>query len=128
MSNTQLHGSYNNSQETVLPADKMSDGHDAHKMWDCESRLYDSYELVSFAHIIERKLLPFSPAHIRPPRLSLEALMAKDIDNNNSYHASSKTTTRSSAQRRKYWWNRKKNYEIKKEIKKKMFLGCIFML
>ncbi|CDY62281.1 BnaCnng39830D [Brassica napus] len=50
--------------------------------------------------------------------------MAKDKNNNNAY-ASSKTTTRSS-QRRKYWWNRKKNYEIKKEIKKIMLPGCIF--
>ncbi|CAG7873626.1 unnamed protein product, partial [Brassica rapa] len=41
MSNTQLHGRTYNSQNT----------------------------LASFAHIIERKLLPFSPAHVRPPRL-----------------------------------------------------------
>nr|VDD32994.1 unnamed protein product [Brassica oleracea] len=119
MSNTQLHGRSYNSQNTVL-----TDGR-AHKIWDCESPLYDSYELASFAHIIERKLLPFSPAHVRPPPfLSLQALMAKDKNNNNAY-ASSKTTTRSS-QRRKYWWNRKKNYEIKKEIKKIMLPGCIF--
>ncbi|KAG2290674.1 hypothetical protein Bca52824_050278 [Brassica carinata] len=108
MSNTQLHGRSYNSQKTVL-----TDGR-ANKIWD--SRL--------FAHIIERKLLPFSPAHVRPPRLSLQAVMAKDKDNNNAY-ASSKMTT-SSSQRRKYWWNRKKNYEIKKEIKKIMLPGCIF--
>ncbi|WZZ48064.1 hypothetical protein YC2023_048171 [Brassica napus] len=118
MSNTQLHGRSYNSQKTVL-----TDGR-ASKIWDCESPLYDSYELASFAHIIERKLLPFSPAHVRPPRLSLQAVMAKDKDNNNAY-ASSKMTT-SSSQRRKYWWNRKKNYEIKKEIKKIMLPGCIF--
>ncbi|KAJ0258216.1 Uncharacterized protein HA466_0070450 [Hirschfeldia incana] len=120
MTNTQLYGNYN-SQDTVLPH-KISDGR-AHKIWDCESSLYDSYELISFAHIIERKLLPFSPAHVQPPRSSLKALMEKDKDNNNSY-ASSKTTT-SSSQRRKYWWNRKMNYEIKKEIKKKMLPSCI---
>ncbi|KAF2566651.1 hypothetical protein F2Q68_00023719 [Brassica cretica] len=58
MSNTQLHGRSYNSRNTVL-----TDGR-AHKIWDCESPLYDSYELASFAHIIERKLLPFSPAHV----------------------------------------------------------------
>lgn len=119
MSNT--HGSFN-SQDAVL-RQMTSDGH-AHKIWDCESPLYDSYELISFAHIIERKLLPFSPAHVRPPRSSLQALMEKDEHNKNSY-ASSKTTT-SSRQRRKHWWNGKKNYEIKKEIKKIMLPGCIF--
>ncbi|KAL0720265.1 hypothetical protein Bca4012_034864 [Brassica carinata] len=123
MSNTQLHGSYN-SHDTVLQH-KINDGR-VHKIWDCESPLYDSYELVSFAHIIERKLLPFSPAHVRPPRLSLKALMDKDKDNDNSY-ASSKTTT-SSSQRRKYWWNRKMNYDFTKEIKKKMLPSCMLML
>ncbi|CAH8387025.1 unnamed protein product [Eruca vesicaria subsp. sativa] len=118
MTNTRLHGSYN-SQNTLLQQ-KVSDSRD-HKIWDCESALYDSYELVAFAHIIERKLLPFSPSHVRPPRLNLRAVMDKDKEENS--YASSKTTTGSS-QRRKHWWNRKNNYEIKKEIKKRMLPSC----
>ncbi|KAF8113783.1 hypothetical protein N665_0045s0027 [Sinapis alba] len=86
MANARLHGSYN-SQETVLP-EKMNDDCD-HRVWDCGSPLYDSYELVSFAHIIERRLLPFSPL-TRPSSLSLRALMDKDKDD---YSYVSKTTT-----------------------------------
>lgn len=104
MTNTRPYASYS-SQDRVT--EEISDGRD-HKIWDCESPLYDSYELVSFAHIIERKLLPFSP-HTRPPGLSLRALMDKDKDD---YSTASKTTTHS-IHGRKHWWSRKKNEEIK---------------
>ncbi|CAN6979236.1 unnamed protein product [Brassica oleracea var. botrytis] len=104
MANARLDGNYN-SQDTVLQ-ETISDGCD-HRVWDCESPLYDSYELVSFAHIIERKLLPFSPL-TRPSSVSLRALMDKD----------DKTTT-SCVQRKKKRWNRKKNDETKEDIKKK---------
>jgi len=70
MPNTRLCGS--SSEE------KISDGRDP-KIWDCDSTLYDSYELVSFVHIIERKLMPFSPL-ARQPGLTLRALMDKDSD------------------------------------------------
>ncbi|ESQ39278.1 hypothetical protein EUTSA_v10001747mg [Eutrema salsugineum] len=106
-----------NSQVTVT--EKISGGRD-HKIWDCESPLYDSYELVSFAHIIERKLLPFPPL-TRPSGMSLRALMDKDKDD---YSSASKTTT-CSIHRRKYWWNRKKNEKIKETFKKKKLSDCI---
>ncbi|CAH8383778.1 unnamed protein product [Eruca vesicaria subsp. sativa] len=99
----------------LLPV-KMSDGCD-HKIWDCGSPLYDSYELVSFAHIIERKLLPFSP-FTRQPSWRLRVLMDKDKDKCSSESYVSKTTT-SCIHRRKSWWNRKKNEETKEYIKKK---------
>ncbi|KAF3549175.1 uncharacterized protein LOC111203623 [Brassica napus] len=112
MANARLHGNYN-SQDTVFQ-ETISDGCD-HRVWDCESPLYDSYELVSFAHIIERKLLPFSPL-TRPSSVSLRALMDKDKDD---YSSVSETTTRC-VQRRKKRWNRtKKNDETKEDIKKK---------
>lgn len=112
MANARLHGSYN-SQDTVLLPETMSDGCDQ-RVWDSGSPLYDTYELVSFAHIIERRLLPFSPL-IRPSSLSLRSLMDKDKDD---YSSASKTTT-SCIQRRKHWWSRKKNEKRKKDIKKK---------
>lgn len=99
--------------------EKISDGRDP-KIWDCESTLYDSYELVSFVHIIERKLMPFSPLAPKSG-LSLRAVMDKDNDD-----CSSASTKRGRCiHRRKYWWNRKKNDEMKERIhkkkKKKMF-------
>ncbi|KAL9302984.1 hypothetical protein AtEden1_Chr2g0269361 [Arabidopsis thaliana] len=108
MPNTRLCGS--SSEE------KISDGRDP-KIWDCDSTLYDSYELVSFVHIIERKLMPFSPL-ARQPGLTLRALMDKDSD-----HCSCASTKRGPCiHRRKYWWNGKKKDEMKERInKKKMF-------
>ncbi|KAG2332038.1 hypothetical protein Bca4012_018378 [Brassica carinata] len=97
----------------MLP-ERMSDGCDHRLVWDCGSPLYDTYELVSFAHIIERRLLPFSPL-TRPSSLSLRALMDKDKDD---YSSASKTAT-SCIQRRKKWWKRKKNDAKKEKDKKK---------
>ncbi|CAA7016863.1 unnamed protein product [Microthlaspi erraticum] len=116
MTNTRRsHASYN-SQDRVT--DDISDGRD-HKIWDCESPLYDACELVSFAHIIERKLLPFTP-HTRPAGLSLRALMDKDKDD---YSTANETTTRSG---RRHWWSRKKNEETHEEDKTNKTFGSIF--
>ncbi|CAL9237153.1 unnamed protein product [Arabidopsis halleri] len=103
--------------------EKISDGRDP-KIWDCGSTLYDSYELVSFVHIIERKLMPFSPLS-RKSGLSLRAVMDKDNDDCSS--ASTKRGPCSCSHRRKYWWNRKKNDEMKERInKKKKMFDCSF--
>lgn len=121
MTNTRVHGSH--LQDSVTK--KISNGRD-HKIWDCESPLYDSYELVTFAHIIERKLMPliWDECGDLSPRsgLSLRALMDKEKDD---YPSGSKTMR--SIQRRKYWWNRNKNVEKKVEIKKKKMFDCIFV-
>lgn len=110
MTNTRLSAS--NSQE------KISDGRD-HYIWDCESLLYDSYELVSFVHVIERKLMPFSPLARQSSGLTLRALMDKDNDD-----CSSASTTRVRYIHRR---NRKKNDKMKERIKKmKMFIDCSF--
>lgn len=116
MTNTRFNGI--NLQDRAR--EKISGGRD-HKIWDCESPLYDSYELVSFAHVIERKLIPLSPLCIDrrdlspPSGLSLRALMDKDKDD---FSFVSKMTM-PSTRRRKDWWNWNKNDGKKENIKKK---------
>ncbi|XP_010518310.1 PREDICTED: uncharacterized protein LOC104793612 [Camelina sativa] len=97
-----------------------------HKIWDCGSPLYDSYELASFAHIIERRQqMPLSPlARQCKSGVTLRALMNKD---NEECSSASTTTTRvRDINRRKRWWNGKKNDEKKERINKKKMFACFF--
>ncbi|CAN8286105.1 unnamed protein product [Cochlearia groenlandica] len=122
MTNTRLNGSYYNTQNTTKT--KISTNGRNQKVWDCESLLYDSYELVSFAHIIERKLMPLSPPPpplTRPSCLTLRALMDRDKDEEEEeeYSSAYKKKTCYFHHGRKYWWNRKKN-DNKMNNKKKI--------
>ncbi|KAI3859687.1 hypothetical protein MKX03_031201 [Papaver bracteatum] len=53
-----------NKEDTLLH----NDHEDEEEVWDCGSTLYDSFELVSLTHVIERNMMVLPFSIIRPSK------------------------------------------------------------